>query len=504
MALTRLTRLALLVLVLVATGDLRAQYDVTGAPRAGAPLTILQINDVYSTVPVDGRGGLARVATVKQRVAAAGGRPLLLLAGDFLSSSVSSTVFQGEQMIATLNAAGLDMATLGNHEFDFGIDVLLRRMAEARWTWVVSNVIDRRTGSPLGGAAPYVVREFGGLTVGILGLCIADDSMTTETLSRVQVLDPVETAARYLPAMQAAGAEFIILLTHLAYATDRQLADRFPAIDVIVGGHEHFPITAIVGSTLISKAGTDGQFIARIDVTPQPGGAMDRHFELMPVTSAIPEDAATAAVANSYESRLDGALETAVGVIGTPLDGVGPRLRTSETNLGNLVADAIRQSVGTEIALVNGGGIRGERVFPVGPFLRRTVVEIHPFGNVVCRLEVPGRVVLEALEHGASALPTPAGAFLQVSGLSLRIDPSRPPGARVRDVRVNGVPLDPARTYTLALPSFLLLGGDGYDMFQGQRVVISPESGPTMASALERYVTGRTVTPGLEDRIVTK
>ena len=128
----------------------RAQEEETSSPRRGAPITILQINDVYSTVPVDGVGGLARVATIKKQLAAAGAHPLLMLGGDFLSSSVASTVFKGAQMIAALNAAGLDVATLGNHEFDFGVETLLTRMAEAKFDWVVSNVVDRQTHAMVG------------------------------------------------------------------------------------------------------------------------------------------------------------------------------------------------------------------------------------------------------------------------------------------------------------------------------------------------------------------
>ena len=131
------------------SGWLRPHAVRTGKATPARPApprrsTILQINDVYSTMPIDGAGGLARVATLKQRLAAAGRTPFLILAGDFLSSSVASTVFKGEQMIAALNAAGLDMATLGNHEFDFGVDVLLQRMAEAQMAVGVSNVIDIR------------------------------------------------------------------------------------------------------------------------------------------------------------------------------------------------------------------------------------------------------------------------------------------------------------------------------------------------------------------------
>src|SRR5262245_63570857 len=169
----RRTWLSLIALTLVACMPARpvvAQRDDVGAPRAAAPLTILQLNDVYSTLPVNDLGGLARVATLKKTLAAEGRTPFLMMAGDFLSSSVESTVFKGEQMVAALNAAGLDMATLGNHEFDFGTDLLIQRMAAAKWQWVVSNVIDRRTGKPVGGAAPYVVRTFGSLKVGFLGL----------------------------------------------------------------------------------------------------------------------------------------------------------------------------------------------------------------------------------------------------------------------------------------------------------------------------------------------
>ena len=161
-----------------------AQRDEPGSPRAAAPLTILQLNDVYSITPVEGGvGGLARVATLKQTLAAAGRTPLLMIAGDFLSSSVESTVFKGEQMIATLNAAGLDVATLGNHEFDFGVEVLLKRMSEAKFDWVISNVIDRQTGKPVGGAAPYLVRTFGTLKVGIIGLCLATEGIGPECAS---------------------------------------------------------------------------------------------------------------------------------------------------------------------------------------------------------------------------------------------------------------------------------------------------------------------------------
>jgi 2',3'-cyclic-nucleotide 2'-phosphodiesterase (5'-nucleotidase family) len=177
-------------------------------------------------------------------------------------------------------------------------------------------------------------------------------------------------------------------------------------------------------------------------------------------------------------------------------------LRTSETNLGNLVADAIRAEARSDIALVNSGGIRGDRVHQPGSITRYELVQIHPFGNVICTIAVPGRIVVAALEHAFSRLPAAAGQFLQVSGMKLRVDLNAPAGSRVRDVSVQGQPLDTGKTYTVALPDFMLLGGDGFQMFAGQRVLVDPESGPMMATALEKFVSERReIGPSIEGRI---
>jgi 5'-nucleotidase len=472
----------------LAVGRLSAQQDDTAAPRTAAPLTILQLNDVYSTAPINGVGGLARVATLKRQIAAGGRTPFLMLAGDFLSSSVESTVFKGEQMIAALNAAGLDMATLGNHEFDFGIDVLLERMAEARWQWVVSNVIDRTTGQPIGGASPYVVKTFGSLKVGFLGLCLTTEEVTRDKLVRLQLVDPAEAAAKYVPVLKREGVDAIVALTHLSFVEDRALAERFPDIDLVVGGHEHYPITATENRTLISKAGSDARFVARIDLNRLPSGTIERFFELIPITGALADDAATAAVAKSYEARMSAELGVAVGGTRVALDGVAVHLRRSETNLGDLVADAVRANADAEIAIVNAGGIRGDRTHPPGPLTRRTLIEMHPFGNIVCKVAAPGRVVLAALEHGVSKLPAADGQFPQVSGVTFRVEESAAPGNRVRDVRINGTELDEGKIYTVAIPDFMLKGGDGYGMFADQRVLVAPESGDLMSAALEKYI----------------
>jgi 2',3'-cyclic-nucleotide 2'-phosphodiesterase (5'-nucleotidase family) len=477
--------------------------DDPGAPRQSAPLTILQINDVYSIAPLpNGAGGLARVATLKQNLANAGRTPFLVLAGDFLSSSVESTVFKGEQMIAGLNAAGLDLATLGNHEFDFGTDMLIQRMAEAKWQWVVSNVIDRRTGKPVGGAPPYVVRTFGSLKVGFLGLCLASEGIRAETLTQLRIVPPVEAAAQYLPELEREGVDLIAAVTHLTFAEDRELAERFPSIGLIIGGHEHFPITAIENRTLISKAGSDAKFVARIDVNRRPNGTIERFYELLPITSALADEPRTKAIVDAYESRLGLELNTVIGTTSVPLDAVSVRLRASESNAGNLVADAMRADTGAQIAIVNSGGIRSDRVHDAGAITRRQILEMEPFGNIDCVLSVSGKTVLDVLESGVSKLPSAAGQFPQVSGLSFTVDARAPAGRRVDNVKVGGVALDPARTYTLVVPDFMLDGGDGYTMLASEHVLVGRESGTVIAVALENYIKSRrNVNPVVEGRI---
>lgn len=478
-----------------------AQQSDAGSPRAGAPLTILQINDVYSTVPVDGAGGLARVATLKKELAAAGRTPFMMLAGDFLSSSVASTIFKGEQMIEALNAAGLDMATLGNHEFDFGTDILLQRMAQAKWQWVVSNVIDQRTGKPVGGAAAYVVRTFGSIKVGFIGLCLTTEGIRAEMLKQIRLIEPRQAAATNIAALRREKVDVIVALTHLTFEDDRALAQQFPDIDLIIGGHEHIPITAVENRTLISKAGSDAKFVARIDVNRR--ASVERFYELIPITSAIADEPATARVVAAWEARLGPELDQTVGTTRVPLDGIASHVRATESNLGNLVADALRTASEADIAIVNSGGLRGDRVHQPGPLTRRALIEIHPFGNVVCVVAVPGTIVLQALESGVSRLPAAAGQFPQVSGMTMQVNPAAAAGARVRNMMVNGTPIDPAKIYRLAIPDFVLEGGDGYGMFAGQKVITGPQAGPLMVTALEQYIASKgEIAPAVEGRIV--
>jgi 2',3'-cyclic-nucleotide 2'-phosphodiesterase (5'-nucleotidase family) len=364
-------------------------------------------------------------------------------------------------------------------------------------------VLDAKTGKPIGGAAPYVLRDAGPLKVGFIGLCLKTP-LNNANQAGIRFTDPLLAAARYIPILKRRGANVIVAITHLGFDEDRALVRRFPEIDLVVGGHEHYPITASENHALVSKAGSEAKWAARIDINRTSTGTIERFYELIPVTSAIADDPQTAQVVASYEARLGNELDQVVGTSTVGLDATGLR-EISESNLGNLVADALRADVGADIGLTNAGAIRGDRLYPAGPLTRRTLIAMHPFGNVNCEIAITGRVLLAALNNGVSKLPMGAGQFPQVSGVSLKVNPRAPPGNRVTGVMVNGQPLDPDKTYTLALPDYVLKGGDNYTMFANARVLVGPESGNLIVAALEKYIAAkRIVSPGTEGRITTE
>ena len=469
-------------------------------------VTLLQLNDVYQISPVDQgtHGGLARVAALRKKALAESPHTLLLLAGDTLSPSVASHTFKGRQMIAVWNAVGLDYAALGNHEFDFGSEALLDRMRESRFTWLGANVIDRRTGKPFGGTPPYVLREFDGAKIGFFGLVTPDTKRTSKPGPEVEFLDPLETAARLVPEMRARGAVVVVAITHLSMAQDKQLA-RTAAIDLIVGGHEHSVLQSLAGRTPIFKMGSDARNLGRIELHISAGGKLESmDWEVIPVTSSIPEEPQTAAVVAEYEGKLAKELDLPVGRTSVALDADQHANRSRETNLGDFVADAYRAAVGADAALVNGGSIRGNAAYGPGPLTKRDILTLLPFENPIVEVEVTGVVLRAALEHGVSALgeEREPGRFPQVSGLGFAYDARRPAGSRVTAASVNGKPLEDSKTYTLALSAFLLAGGDGYKMFRGARILVSPEEGPVeFAVVLAALAAAGEIAPRVEGRI---
>jgi 5'-nucleotidase len=491
-----------LALILCAALQLAAQ----AAPQRGVRVTLLQVNDVYQISPVDKgtRGGLARLAALRKKILAESPHTLLLLAGDTISPSVTSNIFKGRQMIAAWNAVGLDLAVLGNHEFDFGNAVLGERIRESRFAWLGANVVDKKTGKPFDGVNAYVIREFDGVKIGFLGLVLPDTAKTSKPGPEIEFLDPAKTAVRLVREMRAQGAQVIVAITHLNMADDKALARAAP-IDLIIGGHEHSVLQSLSGRTPILKMGSDARNLGRIELNLSAGGRLESmDWEVIPVTSGVHEDPATAAVVAEYEKQLSSELDLPVGRTRVELDARQQANRSRETNVGDFVADAYRRATGADVSLINGGSIRSNTTYGPGALSKRDILSILPFENPVVTLEVTGTLLRAVLEHGVSTIgvENEPGRFPQVSGLRFEYDARRPAGSRITSVSVNGQPLDDRNTYKLATSAFLLDGGDGYAMFRSARVLVTPEEGPVEANVvIAALTTAGEIAPETDGRI---
>lgn len=469
-------------------------------------LTLLHVNDVYQFTPVDfgARGGLARLSTLRKRVMAESPHTLFLLAGDTLGPSVESTFHKGKQMIDAWNALGLDFAVLGNHEFDFGPDVMRQRMKESHFTWLGANVMDKKTGRTFGGTPPFVIRDVGGVKVGIFGMLLGKTKYSSKPGPDVIFTDTCARARELVPQMRAQGAQVIVALTHLLVAEDKVLA-RCAPIDLILGGHEHVMMHAMSNGTPIVKMSSEARElgVVTLHVGTQSHKLKSMDFDVLPVVPEVPEDPAFASAMHEYDALM-AELSQPVGRTAVALDAIEESNRTHETNLASFVADAYRKATGAEAALINGGSIRSDSVLRPGPLTRRDVLAIHPFPGSVVSIEVTGAVLLQALESGVSrsAEETGPGRFPQVSGIQYAFDVCRPVGDRIVRVSVNGEPLDPKRTYVLATNSYMADGGDGYTMFKGAKYLVPVQSAKSTQDVLrDAFASAASIAPVTDGRI---
>ena len=474
--------------------------------QCNVKVTLLQVNDVYQFAPVDQgtRGGLGRLLTLRKSIQQENPNTLLLMSGDTISPSVESITYKGSQMIEAWNAVGLDYATFGNHEFDFGPDVLRERIKESKFGWISANVIDKQTNQPFGGAKRYIVREFGAVKIGIFGLVLPETKTSSRPGENVDFLNPCETAKQVVSELHEQGVKVVVGLTHLSMREDKEVA-RCSGVDLIVGGHEHTLLESLAGKAPIFKMTSDGRDMGRIDlnISATTGELESIDWKVIPVDTTTAEAPEFNAIYKKYEKVLV-ELAQPIGRTNVALDARTLESRTRETNVGNFIADAFRNATASDVAILNGGAIRADSLIAPGRLTVRDLLSILPFKNKLVQIEVTGVMLRAALEHGVSRIGNGAqpGGFPQVSGIQFSYDATRPPGSRLVEVKVNGQPLDEARKYKLTAPSFIAIdGGDGYTMFQGATVIIPADRGPIDVDVVKKAVAIKAISPKVEGRI---
>lgn len=465
----------------------------TAQEETNVTISFVSVNDIDRMGESrDGRGGVARLAAVLEGERAENPNTFLIHAGDTISPCLLCGFDNGAHMIALFNELEPAVFVPGNHEFDFGPEVYLERAGEATFPILAAN-IRGADGQPLPGHEDTRMIEVEGVKVGFLGLTTATTTQVSSP-GDLQFADEVETARAQAAALREAGADIVVAVAHSGRDVDFAMYDGRVA-DVVLTGHDHDLRVVYNGRTAMVESSSQADFVVvtHLDVTVEVDGderdvSWRPRFEVVDTATVEPNPEIAGLVAG-YEAELSEALDVEIGTTAIELDSRRASVRSMETAIGNVITDAMRAATGADVALTNGGGIRADKIYEPGTTLtRRDVFSELPFGNATVLVTISGEDLKAALEHGYARLPEASGAFPQISGMSVVVDPAEAPGSRVVSITVGGEPLDPAKTYRLATNDFLLRGGDGYTMLANGETLVDAAAGTLMASQVIDYI----------------
>jgi len=441
-------------------------------------ITILHTNDTHGRIEEGKYAGMgfAKLATKIKEYRAMNPNVLLLDAGDTFHGQTIVSLVEGESVVKVMNTMGYDAMTAGNHDFNYGQERLVELNAMADFPVLAANV-KKADGSLL--LPAYVIKEVGGVKVGIFGLATPETTFKThpKNVKDLTFADPVAEAKAMVAALEG-EVDVIVALAHLgldadATYTSKLVAEQVDGIDVIIDGHSHSTLNEglVVNDTLIAQAGEFDKNLGIVELEFAGGEVTTSKASLFAKDSAaeVVEDAEVSAIIAEVKAANDIITSVVVGNASFVLDGERGQVRAGETNLGNFIADVMIAETGADVAFTNGGGIRAS--IQVGEITKGDVITVLPFGNYVVVKEISGADIKAALEHGIDSYPETKGAFPHVAGMTYKFDPNQPVGARLLEVKVNGVVIDTAKMYTFATNDFIAAGGDGYDMLGDDDII---------------------------------
>lgn len=467
-------------------------------------LRVLAINDFHGALDPqvwpwsEGRpvGGAAALKPWLDSLARACGCTTVRLdAGDEMQGTLISNYRFGRAAIAALNAFGIDAAAIGNHEFDWSVDTLRARMADARYRFLAANITDSAGTARPEWAEPFTVLERGGAKVAVIGLALPEtpEQSLPRNVRGLAFGDGAAAVRRVLPRARAA-ADFVIVVAHVGAFCDGdgaaggggchgEIVDvarglDSGSVDLIVSGHTHSLVNTVVNGIPIVQARSSGAGIAVVDFVRVAGTRREVRARIeTPFTDQVRPDAGLQDSLRYYAQAIAALTSRPVARVKLQLRRLG-----DEYGLGRLIADAQRNIAKTDVAIVNNGGIRAD--LAAGMITYGDLYRVQPFQNRLVRLVVSGAVLKQALEHALAGREGRADAH--VAGIEAWYDPGARAGQRITKLRLsNGSGVDAGRTYTLAVSDFLASGGGGYTMLRGAR---EGDVGLTDLDALIQYL----------------
>ena len=432
-------------------------------------LTIIHVNDRHGRMGAD--------AYISQLAKGITGNILILDAGDTLHGQTATNLSKGEAMVEVMNAVGYSAMVPGNHDFNFGVVRLIELSEMMNFPLLAANI---KTTDSKKLFKPYEIFKLDGITVGIFGLAtpVTVTATAPRNIAGLTFEDPAKTAAAMVATLKAKGCDIIIALVHMGM---NELSDsvhrsnilaKILGIDVIIDGHCHTALKSGLfdGDTLIAQAGEHGRYIGIVEIT-MTGENVTKTARLLAVNEELTADEDIVSIIDNKKKKFEYITNVVVGNTPVKLDGRRELVRTSETNLANIISDSVRHATASDIAFINGGSIRES--IKVGDITMGQILTVLPFSNLIVTVELTGDEIINALEHGVSLYPQETGQHIQVSGISFLFDPEAEPGTRVVGVKLeDGSALGIDKTYTVATIDFMVAGGAGYDMLKNGRNLV--------------------------------
>eukprot|EP00008_Paramoeba_atlantica_P009326 CAMPEP_0201489066 /NCGR_PEP_ID=MMETSP0151_2-20130828/21000_1 /ASSEMBLY_ACC=CAM_ASM_000257 /TAXON_ID=200890 /ORGANISM="Paramoeba atlantica, Strain 621/1 / CCAP 1560/9" /LENGTH=555 /DNA_ID=CAMNT_0047874535 /DNA_START=108 /DNA_END=1773 /DNA_ORIENTATION=- len=442
---------------------------------------------------------------------------LTVFGGDAFSPSVLSTVLHGKQMVPILNGAGTDVACLGNHDLDFGTLIFKKLKSNCKFTWLCANVTEKKEGEmdlsqsvlstmeepgcPLAGCLDHILfTTSNSLKVLFVGLVEEEWMETLSTVSKdsVDFVDSWDWAKENLPSLQEKyQPDITVAVTHQRMPQDYRLAEECgDLIDLILGGHDHHYEDTVKNGIHILNSATEFRFISEIEIEIDEKKAKKTTVKKTRVKEEDPKDLGIVESLRVFQEDVEKKMSKTIGRFSCSLDARFNQIRTKETNISNMLADVMRDTMKADVAILNSGSLRADCIIEEGPFTMKDFRRLLPMEDATIVLRVSGEQLLECLENGFSKYPATEGRFPCLSGVRITFDPEKEPGSRIRDAIIgkqelckDGKLLLSDSRFSLVTKEYLSNGKDGFDVMTQAEVLVCAENCPTLPNMVRNMFT---------------
>ena len=463
----------------------------TAAPAASPStitIEILHTNDIHGHLRpgVGNRGGAGAIASriheAREKARSDASYDALVVdAGDIWGGTAEDSLSQGKMMADFIIGAGYDVWTVGNHDFGFGLDVLhatVDRLRKAHIAVLGANIVDKATSQTASAiCSGAILIEKKGIKIGLIGATTpgTKNMNLDELVTGLDFPDPVAIVKEKADKLTAAGADIIILVSHVGhdnsrYMDDKKIAAAVPAVRVIIGGHSHTTIKhAFVEPTnhaVIVQTGALGRALGTLKLTfdanthkplAADDGSVQHDYELVDLKGVTGANPLVDELRQKYWDPIEPQLKAKVGIAS---DTMYRKFYKTETDLGNLLADSILEAApGAQVAIIGNSDLRSDLY--KGPIEFKDAFAVTPFDNAVVKLKITGKLLKDVIDdcYGEGR------HFAQIAGMKIVVDSRKPAGQRVQTIRVNDEQVSDAQELVLATSDFIAQGKAGFSQF---------------------------------------